>query len=308
MSNKLNSILTLQNQPRQLDRLAAQRCLYSQAKKVLLSQTLLTVAGGLIFAVLAIMFQSLKAWATFYGICASILDAAFLEPRQKVLRQQAALIQEDFDCEVLGLDWPDWKAGQADPEIIHGESCRYKKGDPNSEKIRDWYTFDFAHLPLSLARVICQRASVGYDVGLRRSYRKWVTIILVVLFVALFAFSLMYDLNLSKFILTALAPFSPAILWGIREWKKQTEAIDALDRLKKQADGLWKEVLLNPESQTESQVKSRRLQDEIFERRKSNSLIFDWIYHFQRYFLEAQMRQMGSERVKEAEMKLELRN
>ncbi len=305
MKETRNTILIDQNHPQQVDRLAAQRCLYSQAKRVLAAQLILTVAGAVVFAILAIIFERLRVWATFYGVSASLLDAAFLESRQKTLRQYAALIQEEFDCEVLRLEWPEWKAsGKIDPEVIHAESCRYKKADPKFDDLKDWYEFEFTHLPHHLARLICQRASVGYDIGLRRSYRKWVAIIIVILCLGVFAFSLYSDVSMSKFILTVFAPLSPAILWGIREWKKQSEAIDSLDKLKKQADGLWKESLRSPDAQPDADSKARRLQDEILERRRNNPLIFDWLYIWQRDALEAQMRQMGTERIREAEKML----
>lgn len=305
MKEARNTILASQNDPRQLERLAAQKCLYSQAKKVMAAQILLTVAGAVAFAVLAIVFERLRVWASFYGISASLLDAAFLEPRLKSLRQQAALIQEEFDCEVLHLEWPEWKSGgKIDPEIIHAESSRYKKADSEFDGLKDWYDFELAHLPHHWARLICQRASVGYDIGLRRSYRKWVTVIVVVLFLGVFTFSLYSDVSMSKFILTVFAPLSPAILWGIREWKKQSEAIDSLDRLKKQADGLWKESLRSPDTQPDADGKARRLQDEILERRRNNPLIFDWLYTWRRDALEAQMKQIGAERIREAEKML----
>src|SRR6266550_4007758 len=106
----MNNIPNEQVTDRELDRLAAQRALYSAAKNIQVIQTILIVIGSPALALLTMAQPTIRAYATFYGIVVAFLDGAVLLPRQKVLRQQAAGVQELFDCDVLQLPWHELRA------------------------------------------------------------------------------------------------------------------------------------------------------------------------------------------------------
>ncbi len=300
MSEQLNSIPTDQNAQRQLERLAAQRRLYSQAKVVLGAQLVLTVLVAAAGAFLAVFVPGVKGWAALYGLCVAVLDAAVLDPFQKSLRQKAALIQERFDCDVLRLEWPEWKVGgRPDAELIYEEAGRQARRDPGFEGLRNWYPPAVGRLPLHLARIVCQRSSLRYDSGLRRRYNAWLVALLAALFVLVLVAGLAGGMSVEKFVLTILAPLSPALLWVIREFKRQAEAAEALEKLKKQAEGLWASALRMTVSPAEAELGARRLQDEIFERRRNNPPIFDRVYDLLREGRETQMNMAAAELVEE---------
>ena len=304
MASQSNSILAEQNQPPQLDRLAAQRCLYTQAKRVVIWQLAFTVPGAVIVAAIAAFHPSFRAWTAFYGFCVSIIDASVLEWRQKALKQQAAQIQEQFDCKVLQLEWPNWKtSGRPDGELIHEASCQYQKRDTGFSRLKNWYPLAIEGLPLHLARLICQRASLRYDDGLRRRYNGWMIWVIAGLCVMVLALGLIGGLTVEKFVLVVLAPLSPAILWSIREYKRQEEAAVANERLKMLAETMWADALKNEDFCDRAAVESRRLQDEIYERRRSNPLIFDKVYDWLQDSSEAQMNKAASELAEEARIK-----
>ncbi len=301
MRPERNSIPEDQNSPRGLERLAAQRQLYSRAKLVLGAQLALTVPLAATGAFLATFVPGAKGWASLYGICVAIIDAAVLDPLQKSLKHKAALIQERFDCDVLRLEWPEWKGvGRPDAELVHEEAGRYRRRDPEFATLRDWYPVVVGVLPLHLARIVCQRSSLRYDSGLRRRYNGWVVALLAALSVAVFASGLAGGVSVEKFVLTFLAPLSPAFLWAIREFKRQGEAAEALEKLKKQAEGLWADALGNADPSGDYELRARRLQDEILERRRNNPLIFDRVYDMLRGAREAQMNRAAEELVEEA--------
>ena len=72
-------------------------------------------------------------------------------------------------------------------------------------------------------------------------------------------------LTLEKFVLAILAPLSPALLWGMREHKRQTKAIQTRERLKSLAESLWRQATTSPFPTLDDA--SRDLQDEIYDAR-----------------------------------------
>ena len=70
-----NTISHDQNTPRQLERLAAQRYLYSRAKNVLKIQTGLDLLTPIIIAVLVAFFPALDVYGAVIAVAVAVLDA-----------------------------------------------------------------------------------------------------------------------------------------------------------------------------------------------------------------------------------------
>lgn len=108
----MNSIPATQNSPLNLDRLAAQRQLYSKAKLILGWQVCFGGPLAVGFAFMALSFPTMKSFAALWGMLITLADIAWLSPWQKRLRSLAAQIQEQFDCDVLELPWNEVKVGK----------------------------------------------------------------------------------------------------------------------------------------------------------------------------------------------------
>ena len=97
-----------QNRPGSLARLIAQRWLYGRAKTVenwrLIS--ILAVAVLLLLG-LAVDAELYSQVATIIVVLLWFLDQAVLAPLVDGRKEEAAAIQEDFDCLVLNLPWPE---------------------------------------------------------------------------------------------------------------------------------------------------------------------------------------------------------
>lgn len=301
MDNTMNNrIVEDQNTQQQLERLAAQRHIYSQSKKLLALQMLLTIAIPIMLTSVMTIEQNIKVWAAFYGVLISFIDV-FIEHRQKKMKTCAAIIQEMFDCDVLRMKWNELKIGnRPDAETISEAAESIKKNRLEYEKLKNWYPAAIAPLPLFLARLICQRTNCWWNMKLRRRYRS-VLIVGVLLPALLFvAISIHQNMTMISFILGILAPFSPTILWAIREYYKQGEAADALDKLKIQIEGIWRKSMSNELTEEAIERISRDIQNEIFDRRRTDPVVFDWIYWLLRDKQEAQMNKRAEELVKEA--------
>ena len=103
---------------------------------------------------------------------------------------------------------------------------------------------------------------------------------------------------MEKFILAVLAPLSPAILFGIREYKKQKDAAERLDGLKNYIEELWVKAVRNEITPEQIERESRDLQDIIYDCRSNNPLIYDIIYKYLRDSQEEQMNK-GTEELTE---------
>jgi hypothetical protein len=211
----------------------------------------------------------------------------------------AAKLQEHFDCAVLELPWDQFAVGaKVDPEAIHDASTKYLGGKDDPTLI-DWYPPVVGEIPLHLARIICQRTNLWYDAKVRRWYGGWVIGVMIALVLLLFAIGVVSGQTLDSFVLTALAPAAPIIIWGVREYLRQRDATEGLDRVRSEAEALWNRAKNGACSEAECTAQSRQFQNLIYERRSLSPLIFSWIYKIKRLRLEDQMNKGAEDFVRE---------
>ena len=304
-----NTIPRDQNADRQLARLAAQRYLYSKAKLISIVQIILAVPTVIVWSLVIISNPGLKVWAAFYGLSIAILDAAFIDRFIKSLVMQAAKIQELFDCDVMHLDWHTLKLNnKPDAESIEDLSKNLRINDPELLTLKDWYPQVIESLPLHMARLICQRTNCWWDSNLRRRYCFWLGFILIIASILVFLIGFIGEMDMEKFVLAVLAPLSPAILLGIREYRKQHDAAERLDRLKSYVEDIWAKAIKNEIALEQIERESRDIQDAIFDCRSNNPLIHDIIYRYLRNAQEEQMNKGANELAEEYFGSLSRRN
>lgn len=301
LSEQKNNIPQTQNSQRQLRKLATQRVLYTKAKRILYIQMLLTMPPALIWAFVISGCPDAKVWATFYSIVITILDVALIDSLKKKFVKKAAIVQEYFDCDVLEMEWPIWKIGQQDdPELESDASQTHLRKDPGYAKLLDWYPTSVGLLPLHLGRIVCQRANLRYTYSLQRKYSYALLVLMIFLTVVVFVIGLIGGMTLSKFVMAVFSPMLPTYLWGIREYQRQTEAAKASNKLRIQAEGFYRRAIAMNLAESECTMESRRLQDEIFERRLNNPLVIDWVYNLLRDKHESQLNAGAEELVNKA--------
>ncbi len=220
----MNAIPEDQLQQKQLDRLAAQRQMYSDAKAVQAVQIIVAVPVVIVWAILVAIWPGLKVYAACWGIGIALLDILVLSRVQRYLKGRAAKVQELFDCDVLGLEWSNLKAGRKpDAETIVGSAAKYRHLNTGDSALRDWYPPVVRNLPIHLARIICQRLNCWWDAQLRTRYAIGVLVVDGLLIVTVLLVGLIGGLTLQKFVLAVLAPLLPAIVLGIRQYDENLE-------------------------------------------------------------------------------------
>lgn len=296
----LNDIPELQNTELQIKRLAAQRFIYSTAKRAQIAQLVLAIPFTILFSILGLFIPTLAPWQAIYGVSVLVIEA-ILDHWQKHQRKQAAKIQELFDCDVLGLDWNELEIGsKPDVETVIEGSNNYLRKVGNVNDLVNWYPPVVGNLSIHLARLICQRTNLRWDFQLRRWFAQRALTLTAIVILLLLIFSLWNQLSLERFVLSVLAPALPVFSWGFREYQKQNEVADELERLKSQVEEYWNDAIKSKISVHQIEIKSRALQDEIFDLRKDSPLIFDAVYQYFRMRYELLATKGAEELVQEA--------
>jgi hypothetical protein len=245
------------------------------------------------------MLPDRKRVVAFASLVITIIDITILDRLQNSILRSDAKIQEQFDCTVFELPWDKFTVGaKIEPETIHAASSKYRggKADP---KLLNWYLTVVGSIPLHLARIICQRTNLWYDAKLRRQYGRIVIGITIALSLLLVVIGILRGLTIDSFVLTVLAPAAPIIIWGVREYLRQRDASEMLDRIRLESEALWDHAKAGACSDGECTTLSRQFQNAIYERRSTSPLIFDWIYKIQRPRLEDQMNRGAEDFVQE---------
>lgn len=300
----MSNINTRQNEPTQIERLAAQRQLYATAKRVMGTQFILSGIVGVVIAFLGLSLPDLKSYIALWGLTAVLLDVLCFTPWQKRLRESAAKAQELFDCDVLSIPWNELKVGKKiDPELIFEQARKYKTWENKMPPLSDWYPHSVQQLPLHWGAIVCQRSNCWWDSKLRRRYAAIVTAVLSILAATAVWSSLAMALTFEEFVIRVMVPFSATYVLGIRQLVEQKDAAERLDKLKAHSEKLWNDAIAGA-SISEMQKGSRALQDEIFDGRKRNQPIFDVFFKWLREDHENQMNRGAAELVAEAKIKL----
>jgi Flp pilus assembly protein TadB len=297
----MNTIPQDQLAQKQLDRLAAQRQFYLEAKRLQAWHIILSVPCVIVLSLLVAWFPSLKVYAAFWGVTTTLLDVFLFTPWQRSLKQQAARIQEQFDCDVLRLSWSEFRVDRRpDAELVAEYASKFRHRDPEFSRLKHWYPVEVGKLPIHLARIVCQRVNCWWDAKLRRRYATYLIAAVGTLALVVFLIGLIGGLTLEKFFLAVIAPLMPAFVIGIRQYNEHNETAAALDRLKDHADKLWNEAITGKTSPEELAKDSRALQDAIYDHRRRSPLIFDWIYRHLKQAHEEQMNKGAAALVEEA--------
>jgi len=284
-----NGITSRQNSPENINLLSAQRTLYSRAKKLAALQAFLAGLTPVVGAIAVALKPDVEVWAALTGIVVALVDEVWLDPRQATLRNLAANIQEDFDCNVLRLPWNDALAGRhPEPEDIHEAATGYRPS--SSAPLEDWYPRVASTLPLYQGRLICQRTNCWWDSKLRQRYSNWILVTVFALSVGVFVLGLLNGMTLQKFVLAVMAPLLPAALWAARERRRQSETALESDLRKEYSESLWGQVVRGEVAEPEASRRSRELQDAILVRRREGAPVFNWVYRCLRRKQEEQMK------------------
>ena len=267
-------IAELQNIDANLDLVAAQRHLYTQAKRIQHWRTLGAVGLAGVAPFVLILLPNSKIVMAILGGIWLLVSRLILEDIEAKRIKEAANIQEQFDTNVLKLSWNSVLVGlKLSPELICSAQKEYAG---NRDMLRNWYA-DTGDLPNPLEVLLCQRSNLVWDWRLH-SHCAWIIILLtMLLFVFGIVFALVTTQTLLEYILALFLPSLTALLAGIEASKNHFEVAEEKEKIEQKISITWEVGIRNPNSV--SPEKCRGIQDCIYILRSKGPLVPDWLYN-----------------------------
>ena len=278
-------IVIKENDPNNIELLAAQKQLYLRAKKIFLIQILFTSVIIVLLSILNLFYNFSKI-ISIYSLLISLIDLLLIKDSINNIKIQAAGIQEQFDTEVLSIPRNNI-IEEVDSEIICRFSKQHRKIDKDYSKLKDWYSTSIKEINGPISKIICQRSNIVYDYTLRKNYNIFLSILIGFMCLVVLVLSIIKEDNLATFILTGLLPIFPILSLLIQVLKDNRSSNKTLEKLKKTADDIWNKVLIGHEINLLDN--SRSLQNIIYQNRINSPLIFEWFYNLKRKQLEEEM-------------------
>ena len=265
-----------QNRRWSLERLVAQRWLYGRAKKVenwrLMS--VLAVAGLLLLG-LAVEAELYSQLATMIVVVLWFLDQAIMVRLVDGMKEEAAAIQEDFDCFVLNLPWPEHSGVERPTDDRVKELTRLAGGGEAPPELIDWYGGEDIPVEATEARMHCQRANCRWDGRLRKEWICTVVSVVSALAAVGLIVAVLAGVSLLETVLATAAILRLAA-WLLTEFRAQSAARRRMERLR----GFLSRAGEQAGKLTLCDI--RLVQASIFEHRRFCPLVPDWFYRFRR--------------------------
>jgi len=278
ISTTMNTIPEKQNQESNLKLLAAQRQLYSEAKFFQILSFILSFPVTLVISFLTSFVVWLQPYSVLYGILISILELTFLSKKQKDNQEKAAQIQQEFDCNVLELNWHKLNCGnKVDREIIQEFNKKYKSKNNNYSDLEDWYSCSIINAPILYARLICQRSNIWWDSQLRIRYANTFFITFIIFTFIIFIIGCVRNFNFQTFIVI-IGQLAPSIIFTYRQYNDNKEAAEKLNLLKNRAEIFIEKTKEGHLRKEALEKESYQLQNQIYNNRRLNPPIINWFY------------------------------
>lgn len=272
-----NNIPTEQRNPDLVRLLRARRNTYSVAKWTQGLFVLVSIFLPVLSALLG-KWHDAKPYFAAAGLVLLFLDVALLDRLQKDRVKRGAKLQEEFDTTLMKLPWNRFVSGdKVSPEDVWEASVKLLSPKHEAE-IASWYETCIGGVPLHVGRLVCQRTNISYDQRLRRRYGGWLLSLTALAGGVLFLIALAMDPKISEVILSFAVPFTPVLAWALRENRKQLDTASSLERLETEFRVIWTEAMAGADPE-QLEVRSRQLQDAIYQHRASAPLVFDWVYY-----------------------------
>jgi hypothetical protein len=274
-----NRIIETQNDEPQIQRLAAQRALYSQAKRLRVAQFAVVLPVTIGLAVMVLLLPSLELLNIGWAVIALLVMRFYVEQREERLLDTAARIQEAFDCDVLAIErHPSHTGPEPDPEEIAEAARGHDRKEGGRERLRDWYEPpEIGTLPLHLGRIVCQRQNCRWDATQRARFAHVLFLALAIVGALSIAVPVLLDWSVRDWPLYIVAPLLPLAELTWSEIRAQRNAANRIGGIKDRLVALWFDALagLPPDA---CATRSRELQDGIFTHRAGTQPVPDWFY------------------------------
>ena len=291
MANPMNDIVEKENQEVFIDRLLAQRNLYSKAKCFSGALLILCILVPVLLSFVKCFCPDLcyiSQIVVVYGVVATILRI-LLKDTTDCYQGLAARVQQLFDTELFDLEWNKPLCGEKPlAEQIYKYSRKGKR-----DKLANWYGEIVAELPKSTGSLVCMRTNVTYDKGLRKRYFICCVLVFFIAALSVIVLGLVNNTGLWDAFLYGLVPLMPIVTWFIDVFKQHCKSIKVLDNLYALIISALETAGGGNEVSNEALTE---IQNFIYLHRKSSYLVPDCVYNLFRLKSEGEA-QYSAQRV-----------
>lgn len=289
--NKGEEILEEQNAETNIDKLLAQRRLYSKAKTFKWSFVLITIILPIIISFLDnFRVIEIKEWQNIYIIYVVIafIIGIIFDNLTNNYKDIAAVIQEEFDISVFSMPKRKYLINmiEANPNVIRKYSKKDKENINKIEAVKNWYPTEIRKVKTNISILLCQNANVNYDKTVRIIYKRGLIVLSILIFIVLLFMSLIKGFTIEALLYKVLIPMLPIVSFLYEENKDVNASINNLKNLKEKIERLLEGLSINEIIETQD---LREVQDMIYYNRKLSVLIPDFIYKIFRNDSEDEM-------------------
>ncbi|MEX0974647.1 MAG: S-4TM family putative pore-forming effector [Bacillota bacterium] len=296
MVDKMTLSLSKQNDEWSTTLLAAQRQLYSEARRAVNAQYILAGLVALLGQLMGCVAPEARPIVGLTSILITILNSSILKPVGRNRAKIAASIQEEFDTSTLGLPWNEVLAGRLpEPQTIVEASGRFG-GDRSA--LRDWYG-DVTGAPWEIGVLLCQRENLSWNWRLKRTISNLALCYVVGACLISLYVAVVMRVEIAT-ILMALLPWLPFFLLVTDLALVQREEARADEALARQIDSMIEDTIAD--KVTTSVTDLRRIQDILFGNRSRGHSTPDWLYWRRKNSLQESSRAVREQYLRRARL------
>jgi hypothetical protein len=248
-----------QNSEWSMQRLLAEEALRAKSLRMQAARILL----GLLMAVAAplatAMGESGRLYVGLGGTALTLASVLLLEARERAYRTAAVECKEQFDASLFGIPPTVGPRGKI---LTEEEICaEAAKRGTSRHRVRDWYP-DPENVPHGFAVLLCQRASLVWDIRLRRRFATVAAAVLGLWTGAGVLVSLAMDVSLRFYMLTWIIPSTPLLVIGIQAMTVHRDIAGRRESLLSRLSFIWQAA--KGQNRDVAPAEFRALQEAVF--------------------------------------------
>jgi hypothetical protein len=202
-----------QNSEWSIQRLLAEDTLRTRSARMQWARITLSLATAVAAPALAATGYSGQPYLALIGAAVALISGFILEAKEDSYRRAAVECKEQFDASLFDIKPTTGPRGSL---LTEEEICALatKRNDARG-RFRNWYP-DPGTLPHGLAVLLCQRASLVWDMRLRRRYAACCLAVVGGWLGLGLGVSVVADLSLRRYLLIWFAPSTALLIIGVK--------------------------------------------------------------------------------------------
>lgn len=293
------TIAARQNEPGNIDRMAAARQLYSRAKRAWTLRMLGSIGIAAASPFVALWAEHAGEWLGAIAGGWIVISRFLARPYEHSVATRAADIQEGFDVKVLEVPWNPALGAPPPVQLVVSAARRHFKrnADKRRAALADWYADTGTVTPPHDA-LMCQRANLGWSGRLHAEWATLLIIALVVWAVVGIVVGIVEEFSLSRYLVALLLPSLPALVDAIDVSEEHRRHVRRRAAAERTAHAEWDAAMAGTKPLVLADV--RLIQDSIWQLRREPIRVPNWYYELRKGAFETDMRTSASTLLSEA--------